>query len=362
MRRLLRGILPFATAVLVAIAVTAIVPWLGRPMPIVSAQLRCSQFGGQFGQLGGQLGQIGGQLGGQIGQFGQLGQFSGCNFGGSFGLPGFGNFLLLAPDSTVEVGQRFPLLFAWDVPSPGTWHDLRSLEVRLQDESGAAIWVRWDEAANTFSLIDPTTGTVQATGKPGSAERLETTLATLYLKDSTVEGSGETGTSVAVLLTISFKPPAVDRTFRVEERATSDPGEVQGFEFVGNIKVVEAKRDQDDKDEKLTEEQKQQKERTNKLGSGDYRTEGNVAGVRCDLAGEIPSVARGEVSFNRDDVPYALIATRDGVQQVRLLRETKSLCASIQVGDYLEIDGTKEHEFLFDAENVTIIRGGKRMH
>ena len=31
------------------------------------------------------------------------------------------------------------------------------------------------------------------------------------------------------------------------------------------------------------------------------------------------------------------------------------------MGDYLEADGEKQHEFLFEAHNLTITRGGRRV-
>ncbi|MBA2447490.1 MAG: DUF4331 domain-containing protein [Chloroflexi bacterium] len=130
----------------------------------------------------------------------------------------------------------------------------------------------------------------------------------------------------------------------------------------GDRKEVED--DDDDDPRKPTEEERQQQERTNTAGLDEYRTEGNVVGVRCDLSGPamlLPEVAAVELSFSLETVPYAVIATRDGFQQVRLLGDTRTQCGSIKIGDYLEVDGVKQHEFLFDAENVTIRRGGSRV-
>jgi len=61
------------------------------------------------------------------------------------------------------------------------------------------------------------------------------------------------------------------------------------------------------------------------------------------------------------DPPDVLIANRDGSQRVRLLDETAAQCGSIWVGDYLEIEGVKENEQLFDAEEVTIWRASRRI-
>ncbi len=62
-----------------------------------------------------------------------------------------------------------------------------------------------------------------------------------------------------------------------------------------------------------------------------------------------------------NDVPYALIANVDGNQQIRLYGDTATQCGSIRIGDYLEVDGVKQNELLFDAESVTIKRGGNRV-
>jgi hypothetical protein len=97
-----------------------------------------------------------------------------------------------------------------------------------------------------------------------------------------------------------------------------------------------------DKKEKFTEEQRQQTQRTNRLGLDDYRTEGNVVDVNL-LASE----------------PYATIAMRDGRQRIML--PCKEGCPDAKIGDYLEADGVKEHEGLFFAENVTLTRNGKKV-
>jgi uncharacterized repeat protein (TIGR01451 family) len=115
------------------------------------------------------------------------------------------------------------------------------------------------------------------------------------------------------------------------------------------------------KPDKEKEQDRQQRERTNKGGHDDEATEGNVVGVRCLVATPVPELTTGFVAAP-DDVPYVLIATRDGIEEVRLTGEARAACQSIQVGDYLEADGVKQNEQLFDADSVTIHRGGRRVH
>ena len=118
--------------------------------------------------------------------------------------------------------------------------------------------------------------------------------------------------------------------------------------------VVRAESSDEDTPKRLTEEQRQQRERTNQLGQDDYRTEGNVVGVRCSPDAPVPPDAPAPELD--EDVPYVLIATRDGLAKVRLLRDARATCLSVQVGDYLEAEGTKQHEALFEADDVATSR------
>jgi hypothetical protein len=102
--------------------------------------------------------------------------------------------------------------------------------------------------------------------------------------------------------------------------------------------------DDPDRPRKETENQRREREHTNRAGRDDIATEGNVLETRCDAAW-----------------PSVVIANRDGAVEVRLLKEAVAACRSIRVGDYLEADGEKQHELLFDAESIEILRGGKRV-
>jgi uncharacterized repeat protein (TIGR01451 family) len=95
-----------------------------------------------------------------------------------------------------------------------------------------------------------------------------------------------------------------------------------------------------DKDDKPTEQERRQRERTNAASEDDERTEGDVI----------------DVSGNELDPPEIVIGTRDGPQTVRLVKDAKGDARHIRVGDYLEADGWKEHEGLFYADGVKIRR------
>jgi hypothetical protein len=107
--------------------------------------------------------------------------------------------------------------------------------------------------------------------------------------------------------------------------------------IVRQARAVAPPEDDTDKPRKETEEQRQQRERTNRGGKDDVYTEGNVTATSCDAS-----------------PPAVTIANRDGPVTVRLLQEAAKACGSIRVGDYLEADGEKVHEQLFEATDVSV--------
>jgi hypothetical protein len=52
--------------------------------------------------------------------------------------------------------------------------------------------------------------------------------------------------------------------------------------------------------------------------------------------------------------PSVVIANRDGAVEIKLIKEAQAACSSIQVGDYLEADGEKQHEGLYYADSVGV--------
>ncbi len=95
--------------------------------------------------------------------------------------------------------------------------------------------------------------------------------------------------------------------------------------------------DNRDKASKKTDEQRQDHDLTNRSGHDDVHTEGNVVEVHQDA-----------------NPPYVVIANRDGLVTVSLLCGDQ--CPKIAVGAYLQIDGVKENEQLFDAYDVSVER------
>ncbi|MFN8523879.1 MAG: choice-of-anchor L domain-containing protein [Chloroflexota bacterium] len=112
----------------------------------------------------------------------------------------------------------------------------------------------------------------------------------------------------------------------------------------------------DPKPKKLTEEQKQQKSRTDTSSLDDTRIEGNVLEVRCSRSDD----AEFDVQKPKD-TPYIVVGNRDGPVQVRLYEDAKNACKSAKAGDYLKGDGEKDNEQLFDASGIKLYRNGDKV-
>jgi hypothetical protein len=151
-----------------------------------------------------------------------------------------GTFDLTPARAEVAVGEHLTYRLTWTVPS-GSWHALESLDLRIGD-NGAVLWVRFDEASGTLSLVDPGSGKLGPDFAPGHPNRLETHAATLYLDGSSVQGSGPSGPSVTLTLDLSVKPPGAGQSFPVEVRARNDAGGTQGFDHAATL-IVTPKRD-----------------------------------------------------------------------------------------------------------------------
>lgn len=136
-----------------------------------------------------------------------------------------------------DVGDETVYGIDWTVPSPNSWHSLDTLDVRLIDDAGEIMRIRWNESTNTFSAFNPRIGQFGVAVQPGSHARFESSESALVLDDTQVVGSGPTGPSVRLDLALRFKPEAAGRTFTVEVKASDDEDDVQGWDVVGQIIV-----------------------------------------------------------------------------------------------------------------------------
>jgi hypothetical protein len=159
---------------------------------------------------------------------------------GTMAVSGTGTFELSPPAATVLPDQLVLYRLTWITPT--VWTDLASLDLRFVGSADGKVifWVRWDQASNTFTLVD-TDGT--ATGRPaapGSTEILQTGNAVLHLDQTTVVPGGPTAPDVTLTLAMSFKSEAAGQAqadYRVELAAADDFGGAQGFAQGGTLRV-----------------------------------------------------------------------------------------------------------------------------
>jgi predicted outer membrane repeat protein len=111
-------------------------------------------------------------------------------------------------------------------------------------------------------------------------------------------------------------------------------------------------------DSRLSPQGRVQQDHTNRAGLDDYHSEGDVVGVRCSPGDSLPAALVGQsLPFDPDDpAPYIVVGTRDGLQQIRLLGDAAGACSSIRAGSYVQVEGVKHDEGLFDADDVTVSR------
>jgi hypothetical protein len=126
----------------------------------------------------------------------------------------------------------------WTVPGAANWHSLDAIDIRLIDDAGEILQVRWNEASNQFSFFDPDSHQYRDPAAPGSNGRFERPEVAMELSDTQVIGSGPQGPSVLLNLGLRFKPKAAGRVFQVEARASDKSGTAQGWASAGTITVV----------------------------------------------------------------------------------------------------------------------------
>jgi Bacterial Ig domain len=147
----------------------------------------------------------------------------------------FGTAELIPAETSVRVGERLNYGLVWTHPQQ--WRKLETIDLRISDNQGIIFQLHWNEPTNSFNLTNPETGEAGPLFRPGDPNRLETPAATLYLGESAVIGSGPTGHSVLLDLSLGFKPQAAGRTYRVEAFATDDFGNHQVVP-VGRLTVL----------------------------------------------------------------------------------------------------------------------------
>jgi len=153
-----------------------------------------------------------------------------------------GTFAVSSTEATVGVHDRLAYSLSWTVPDPRNWHDLEFLSLRIRDTDNTILWVLFEEASGTFSLVDTATGHPVEAGFPaGSPNRLQTPHATLYLAETSVLASGPTSPTVILNLSLSFKPSAAARIYSVEVAASDEFGDAVDFTQAGTLTITPLK-------------------------------------------------------------------------------------------------------------------------
>jgi subtilisin-like proprotein convertase family protein len=95
--------------------------------------------------------------------------------------------------------------------------------------------------------------------------------------------------------------------------------------------------DKEDAPRWKTEEQRQQERHTNTSNRSDVVTEGNVLSVESGPDGLV-------ITIGNVDGPVTIVL-RCG-----------SSCPTVRPGDYVEVDGEKIHEFLYEADGINVVK------
>jgi hypothetical protein len=114
---------------------------------------------------------------------------------------------------------------------------LKQIELRLRDEQGRVLWIKFDEATNSMSLYRQARDRFGNAKTVGSHKVLSGPLAKVYLRTTTV--TADSASSPTVLLTFDLKFKGRARgNYTIEAAASDDLEHRDPFKFAGNIKVV----------------------------------------------------------------------------------------------------------------------------
>lgn len=109
------------------------------------------------------------------------------------------------------------------------------MDLRIRGAERVLAWVRFDEAANTFSMVDPVTGTAGPGRAPRSDGELASAAATVLLSESFWIEPADA--HVDVTWTFGFAADVAGQVYLVDTAATDDFGNVQDFETIGTVAV-----------------------------------------------------------------------------------------------------------------------------
>jgi hypothetical protein len=192
----------------------------------------------------------------------------------------------------------------------------KTVLLTLTNAGGAAVLANPATGTLTIADDDLPTPTPTVTPTPTGTSTLTSTSTPTSTPTATVT---PTATGTSILISAATSTPTATVTLTLLPTTTTAPQD----------------ENKDDSRKPLTEEQRQQHQLTNRSNRDDTYTEGSVVEVATDTQG-----------------PYLVIANRDGLVVIRL--RCGSGCPTVRPGDYVEVDGVKENEQLFYADEVTV--------
>lgn len=147
-----------------------------------------------------------------------------------------GTFTLTPQHATTDSHGRAILAVQWTVPG-NSWHDLTTIDIRLRDEAGRAIWLRFDEASNTLRLYNSHSGKFGPARKIGSRGFLLGDHVAIDLSQVSIAAAGPDSPTVTLTIGMKFLG-ARTRHFVVDLAASNDAGFIGDFVEAGTLDVI----------------------------------------------------------------------------------------------------------------------------
>jgi len=94
-----------------------------------------------------------------------------------------GKFVVSPASGTVTPGKATRVFVEWTVPK-GSWHTLKTVELRFLDGTNFPVWIRYDEAANAAAIFDPDTGRFGRADPLGANASIANRFARMELRTS----------------------------------------------------------------------------------------------------------------------------------------------------------------------------------
>ena len=170
-----------------------------------------------------------------------------------------GGFEFSPDGAQATPGEMLTLAVDWTVPPHLVWRNLRTIDLRLRGAHDTALWLRWDDASNLFSLCErvsnsaaqgaahddnalPSQAAICGPGAlPGSLTILATPYALLHLAATSVQGSGPQGPFVTLKMGLTMIGKSAGHNYKVELAAADDFGNEDRFVRAGALSVSKPK-------------------------------------------------------------------------------------------------------------------------